>query len=131
MLAPSLLYTVCVCRTVVIMAERSKSEMDQAVQAALKGYNIRWQTREGAPYSASDLAKVSASQASTVILMRPDNSRVQYKDDDSPAVRRKRLHQVCDSYNGIGGSLDSWKALGVCRGSQALTVATVDRRVKP
>ena len=83
------------CRTVVIMAERDKTEMDQQVQAALKGYKIRWQTREGAPYSASDLAKVSASQASTVILMRPDNSRVKYKDDDSPAVRRKRLHQAC------------------------------------
>lgn len=81
------------------MAERSKSEMDQAVQAALKGYKIRWQTREGAPYSASDLAKVSASQASTIILMRPDNSRVEYKDDDSPAVRRKRLHQVCSLFS--------------------------------
>ncbi len=82
------------CRAVVIMAERDKSHMDADVQQALKGYKIRWQTREGAPYSAADLAKVSASAASTVILMRPDNSRVAFKDDDSAAVRRQRLHQV-------------------------------------
>ena len=83
-----------VCRAVVIMAERNKSDMDAEVQAALKGYRIRWQTREGAPYSAADLAKVSASAASTVILMRPDNSRVPFKDSDSAAVRRRRFHQV-------------------------------------
>jgi len=47
------------CRAVVIMAERDKSDMDADVQQALKGYKIRWQTREGAPYSAADLAKVS------------------------------------------------------------------------
>lgn len=76
------------------MAERDKSHMDAEVQQALKGYKIRWQTREGAPFSAADLAKVSASAASTVILMRPDNSRVQFKDSDSAAVRRQRLHQV-------------------------------------
>ncbi len=76
------------------MAERDKSAMDADVQQALKGCKIRWQTREGAPYSAADLAKVSASAASTVILMRPDNSRVAFKDDDSAAVRRQRLHQV-------------------------------------
>ena len=76
------------------MAERNKSDMDADVQAALKGYKIRWQTRQGAPYSAGDLAKVSASAASTVILMRPDNSRVPFKDSDSAAVRRQRLHQV-------------------------------------
>ena len=76
------------------MSERDKSAMDADVQSALKGYKIRWQTRQGAPYSAGDLAKVSASAASTVILMRPDNSRVAFKDDASPAVRRQRLHQV-------------------------------------
>lgn len=83
-----------VCRAVVIMAERNKSDMDADVQAVLKGYKIRWQTRQGAPYSAADLAKVSASAASTVILMRPDNSRVPFKDSDSAAVRRQRFHQV-------------------------------------
>ncbi|DBB14997.1 hypothetical protein WJX82_007629 [Trebouxia sp. C0006] len=81
-------------KAVVIMAERNKSDMDADVQQALKGYKIRWQTREGAPFSAADLAKVSASAASTVILMRPDNSRVAFKDDDSAAVRRQRLHQT-------------------------------------
>lgn len=82
------------CRAVVIMAERNKTDMDADVQSALKGYKIRWQTREGAPYSAADLAKVSASQASTVILMRPDNSRVAFRDSDSASVRRQRFHQV-------------------------------------
>ncbi|KAL3158654.1 hypothetical protein ABBQ32_011397 [Trebouxia sp. C0010 RCD-2024] len=81
-------------KAVVIMAERDKSDMDADVQAALKGYKVRWQTRQGAPYSAADLAKVSASAASTVILMRPDNSRVPFKDSDSAAVRRQRLHQT-------------------------------------
>ena len=76
------------------MSERDISAMDADVQSALKGYKIRWQTCQGAPYSAGDLAKVSASAASTVTLMRPANSRVAFKDDDCPAVRRQRLHQV-------------------------------------
>ena len=50
--------------------------MDTEAQAALRGYNISWQTREGAPYSANDLARVSAGAAETIILMRPENARV-------------------------------------------------------
>lgn len=46
------------CRPVVIMAERDKEWMDGEVQGALKGYKVNWQTRQGAPYSAADLAKV-------------------------------------------------------------------------
>ena len=40
------------------MAERDKEWMDGEVQGALKGYKVNWQTRQGAPYSAADLAKV-------------------------------------------------------------------------
>ena len=46
------------CRPVVIMAERDKEWMDGEVQGALKGYKVNWQTRQGAPYAAADLAKV-------------------------------------------------------------------------
>ena len=41
-----------------IMAERDKEWMDGEVQGALKGYKVNWQTRQGAPYAAADLAKV-------------------------------------------------------------------------
>lgn len=50
--------------------------MDSECQAALKGYNVSWQTREGAPYSANDLSRVSAGSASTIILLRPENQQV-------------------------------------------------------
>lgn len=50
--------------------------MDAEAQSALRGYNISWQTREGAPYSANDLNRVSAGSAETVILMRPEIGRV-------------------------------------------------------
>lgn len=50
--------------------------MDTEAQAALRGYNISWQTREGAPYSANDLNRVSAGSAETIILMRPEIGRV-------------------------------------------------------
>ncbi len=50
--------------------------MDTEAQAALRGYDISWQTREGAPYSANDLNRVSAGSAETIILMRPENGRV-------------------------------------------------------
>ena len=50
--------------------------MDTEVQTALRGYNITWQTREGAPYSAHDLSRVSAGDAGSIILLRPETSRV-------------------------------------------------------
>lgn len=50
--------------------------MDTEAQTALRGYDISWQTREGAPYSANDLNRVSAGSAETIILMRPENGRV-------------------------------------------------------
>ena len=40
------------------------------------GYNVSWQTREGAPYSANDLARVSAGSAQTIILLRPESAMV-------------------------------------------------------
>ena len=44
------------------MAERDKEWMDGEVQGALKGYKVNWQTRQGAPYAAGDLAKVGSKQ---------------------------------------------------------------------
>ena len=37
---------------------------------------MSWQTREGAPYSANDLARVSAGSAQTIILLRPESAMV-------------------------------------------------------
>ena len=59
-----------------MLAQHEKTWMDSEVQSALKGYDISWQTREGAPYSANDLARVSAGAADTIILLRPQNGRV-------------------------------------------------------
>lgn len=59
-----------------VLAQQDKTWMDSELQAALKGYNISWQTREGAPYSANDLARVSAGSASTIILLRPEGAEV-------------------------------------------------------
>ena len=59
-----------------VLAQQDKTWMDTEAQAALRGYQISWQTREGAPYSANDLNRVSAGSAETIILMRPENGRV-------------------------------------------------------
>lgn len=59
-----------------MLAQHDKTWMDNEVQAALRGYNVSWQTREGVPYSAYDLARVSAGSASTIILLRPEEAQV-------------------------------------------------------
>lgn len=69
-----------VCRGIVVLAQQTKTWMDSEVQTALRGYNITWQTREGAPYSANDLSRVSAGDAESIILLRPENSRASLND---------------------------------------------------
>lgn len=82
-------------RPVVIMAERDKEWMDGEVQGALKGYKVNWQTRQGAPYSAADLAKVSAGNADTIILLRPEHGVVvEATADDTPADKKRKFHQA-------------------------------------
>ena len=68
--------------------------MDTEAQAALRGYDISWQTREGAPYSANDLNRVSAGSAETIILMRPENGRVRLilLKDRSTLIQEDLLH---------------------------------------
>ena len=60
----------------VVLAERDKEEMDKELREALKGYALEWHTRMGAPHNLSDLARVAAGQAKTVILLDPDDSEV-------------------------------------------------------
>ena len=59
-----------------MLAERDKGCMDDEMKTALRGYNISWQTREGSPYAAADLLRVSAGSASMIVLMRPESGEV-------------------------------------------------------
>ena len=60
-----------------MLAEHEKEWMDGEMKAALKGYNIQWQTRQGSPYAAADLQRVSAGASSMIVLMRPEEGKVQ------------------------------------------------------
>lgn len=59
-----------------MLAERDKEDMDRQLRSALRGYKIRWHTRMGAPHNLSDLARVAAGQAKTIILLDPDDPEV-------------------------------------------------------
>lgn len=59
-----------------VLAEKDKEEMDRQLRTALRGYRVEWHTREGAPHNLSDLARVAAGQAKTVILLDPDDAEV-------------------------------------------------------
>ena len=58
------------------MAERSKEHMDAEMKEALRGYKLSWQSREGAPYAAADLTRVSAGSAAMIVLLRPESETV-------------------------------------------------------
>ena len=60
-----------------MLADREKEEMDDELRHSLKGYNIEWHTRSGAPHCSSDLDRVAAGQAKNVILL-DDNTEVGY-----------------------------------------------------
>lgn len=59
------------CRPVVILADKSKEEMDVEVRASMCAYNLEWHTRSGRPHSLADLRRAAAGQARTVILLDP------------------------------------------------------------
>jgi len=59
----------CKCRPVVVLADREKEEMDEELRHSLKGYQIEWHTRSGAPHCSSDLERVAAGQAKNIILL--------------------------------------------------------------
>ena len=65
----SLLNRGCTCRPVVVLADREKEEMDEELRHSLKGYQIEWHTRSGAPHCSSDLERVAAGQAKNIILL--------------------------------------------------------------
>lgn len=65
----------CGSRPVVVLADREKEEMDDELRHSLKGYQIEWHTRSGAPHCSSDLDRVAAGQAKNVILL-DDNTEV-------------------------------------------------------
>ena len=60
------------CRPVVVLADREKEEMDEELRHSLKGYQIEWHTRSGAPHCSSDLERVAAGQAKNIILLDSD-----------------------------------------------------------
>ncbi|GBF90167.1 ion channel DMI1-like [Raphidocelis subcapitata] len=61
---------------VVILADRPKAEMDATVYETLRdrGGNIEVHTRQGTPFKLTDLKKVAAHRASTILLLHPDGS---------------------------------------------------------
>ncbi|KAK9797001.1 hypothetical protein WJX73_002827 [Symbiochloris irregularis] len=61
---------------IVVMAERPKDTMDAEMKQALRGYKLSWQSREGAPYSAADLTRVSAGSAAMIVLLRPESGDI-------------------------------------------------------
>ena len=63
-------------RPVVVLAEKDKEDMDRQLRLALKGYTVEWHTRMGAPHNLSDLARVAAGQAKTIILLDPEDGEV-------------------------------------------------------
>ena len=66
------------CRPVVVLAERDKADMDEQLRIALKGYKVDWHTRSGAPHNLSDLARVAAGQARSIILLEPEGGQVRF-----------------------------------------------------
>ena len=64
------------CSDIVVMAEKNKEWMDSQMKDALKGYKLSWQSREGSPYAAADLTRVSAGSAAMIVLLRPESDQV-------------------------------------------------------
>lgn len=64
------------CRPVVILSDRPKEEMDRELKKGLASYDLEWHTRTGMPYSISDLDKVAAGSAQTVLLLQDDTVEV-------------------------------------------------------
>eukprot|EP00879_Flechtneria_rotunda_P014393 GHRR01015040.1.p1 GENE.GHRR01015040.1~~GHRR01015040.1.p1 ORF type:complete len:1094 (+),score=407.36 GHRR01015040.1:691-3972(+) len=61
---------------VVVLADKRKAQMDEAVHEMLRdrGLQLEVHTREGNPFKMSDLRKVAASKASTIIVLHPDSA---------------------------------------------------------
>ncbi|KAI8476483.1 MAG: hypothetical protein J3K34DRAFT_259587 [Monoraphidium minutum] len=61
---------------VVILADKPKAEMDAAVFETLRdrGAKLEVHTRQGNPFKLSDLRKVAANSARTILLLHPETS---------------------------------------------------------
>ena len=64
------------CRPVVILSDRPKEDMDRELKKGLASYDLEWHTRTGMPYSISDLDRVAAGSAQTVLLLQDDTVEV-------------------------------------------------------
>ena len=64
------------CRPVVILANRPKLEMDAECSQGLAGMGLDVDTRCGVPFSVTDLEKVAAGTARTVLLLSNDHVSV-------------------------------------------------------
>ena len=60
------------CSPVVILSDQNKEELDAELRQSLRGYDLEWHTRQGAPHSIIDLNRVAAGQAKSVVLLNPD-----------------------------------------------------------
>ena len=58
------------------MSDRQKEEMDKDLRKGLASYDLEWHTRSGMPYSVSDLSKVAAGSAQTILLLQDDTVEV-------------------------------------------------------
>lgn len=62
-------------RPVVILADRPKEEMDKDCQDGLQDYDLEIHTRSGIPCSITDLNRVSAGTAKTILLLNPPDTQ--------------------------------------------------------
>ena len=85
------------CRPVVILADRDKEKMDEELRTALKGHCIEWHTRMGFPHSISDLQRVAAGQAKTVILLNLEGEQVALSSRPSADPHADVATQLCQS----------------------------------
>lgn len=60
-------------RSLVVLADRDKDQLDADVARQLNGSGLHYVTRRGAPHCAKDLETVAAAHAKTVILLHPDH----------------------------------------------------------
>ena len=63
-------------RPVVILSDRPKEDMDRELRVGLQSYDLEWHTRSGMPYSITDLNRVAAGSAQTVLLLQDDTIEV-------------------------------------------------------
>ncbi|WIA33493.1 hypothetical protein OEZ86_006620 [Tetradesmus obliquus] len=95
--------------TVVVLADTDKAVMDAAVQEAVRerGLRLNVHTREGSPFKPSHLRKVSAADASVVILLHPDGAGSPEALKAAAAMSLSTLKPAGSSVAGSGSSSSS------------------------